>query len=247
MSNNNLVSIIMPTYNAVKYIRESIQSILDQTYENWELIVVDDCSVDETVSVINTYVDDRIHLVKLPENKGAAVARNTALENVSGKYIAFLDSDDLWHKEKLSKQLKFMQDNNYLFTSTDYGEINESGKKTGVVVKSHPKLDYNGVLKYCPGNSTVMYNAEELGIFFIPDIKRRNDFVMWLQVIKKAEYIYGLPEVMTYYRVREGSLSKDKKKLIKYQWKVYRDIEKLPLVKSIFLLFHKIYTVLKKK
>ncbi|MDN6730692.1 MAG: glycosyltransferase family 2 protein [Atopostipes suicloacalis] len=247
MNNNDLISIIMPTYNAVKYISETIESILDQTYENWELIIVDDCSVDETISVIGSYTDDRIRLVKLSENKGAAIARNTALQKVSGKYIAFLDSDDLWHKDKLNKQLKFMQKNNYLFTSTDYAEINESGEETGKVIKSHPKLDYNGVLKYCPGNSTVMYNAEKLGIFFIPDIKRRNDFVMWLQVIKKAEHIYGLPEILTYYRVREGSLSKDKKKLIKYQWKVYRNIEKLPLVKSIFLLFHKIYTVLKKK
>jgi len=92
-----------------------------------------------------------------------------------------------------------------------------------------------------------MYNARELGVFFIPDIKRRNDFVMWLQVVKKAKYVYGLPEVLTYYRVREGSLSKDKKKLIRYQWKVYRDIEKLPLMKSVSLLVHKIYTVLKKK
>lgn len=247
MSTNNLVSIVMPTYNAAKYIKETIDSIIAQTYEKWELIVVDDCSTDNTVDMIHAYNDDRINLVKLSRNQGAAVARNTALENVTGEYIAFLDSDDLWDKDKLTKQLTFMKENDYVFTSTDYAEINESGEKTGTVIKSHPKLDYEGVLKYCPGNSTVMYNAKELGIFFIPDIKRRNDFVMWLQVIKKANYVYGLPEALTYYRVREGSLSKDKKKLIKYQWKVYRDIEKLPLLKSVFLLSHKIYTVLKKK
>ncbi|GAB2479883.1 glycosyltransferase family 2 protein [Alkalibacterium psychrotolerans] len=247
MSTNNLVSIVMPTYNAEKYIMQTIDSIIEQSHENWELIIVDDCSDDNSVSIINGYDDDRIHLVKLLSNQGAAVARNTALKEVTGDYIAFLDSDDLWDKEKLTKQLNFMKKNNYLFTSTDYAEINESGEETGAVIRSHAQLDYEGVLKYCPGNSTVMYNAKELGVFFIPDIKRRNDFVMWLQVIKKAKYVYGLPEALTYYRVRKGSLSKNKKKLIKYQWKVYREIEKLPLLKSVFLLIHKIYSVLKKK
>ncbi|MDZ7835045.1 MAG: glycosyltransferase family 2 protein [Alkalibacterium sp.] len=247
MKETNLISIVMPTYNAAQFIRETIDSILNQSYQNWELILVDDHSTDDTISVIKAYEDERIFLIRLPENKGAAVARNTALEEVSGDYIAFLDSDDLWHKDKLQKQLAFMQKNNYLFTSTHYAEITETGEKTGTVIKAHDKLDYEGVLKYCPGNSTVMYNARELRVFFIPDIKRRNDFVMWLQVVKKAKYVYGLPEVLTYYRVREGSLSKDKKKLIKYQWKVYRDIEKLPLMKSVSLLIHKIYTVLKKK
>lgn len=242
-----LVSIILPTFNAQAFVLESIQSILEQTYTNWELIIVDDGSTDRTIDIIKEINDERIHLIQLETNRGAAIARNTALENVSGEYIAFLDSDDLWVKDKLMYQIAFMKENNYLFTSTNYLEINEEGEKTNVVYKARKRLDYNGVLKYCPGNSTVIYNAKELGIFFIPDIRKRNDFVMWLQVIKKAKYLYGLDKDLTFYRVRENSLSKNKYSLLKYQWQVYRKIEKLSFLKSSYLLTHKILSVVIKK
>lgn len=244
---DSLVSIVMPTYNSEEYVSKSIESVLNQTYANFELLIVDDCSTDSTFSTLKKISDPRVRINQLEYNQGAAVARNEALKMAKGEFIAFIDSDDLWHPEKLSYQINYMKKNNYSFTSTNYVEINESGESTGIIIKARKKLDYEGVLKYCPGNSTIMYNANHLGIFFIPNIRKRNDFVMWLQVIKKAGSLYGLDKNFTYYRVREDSLSINKKSLIKYQWKVYREIEQLPLKKSLFLLFHKIASIILKK
>lgn len=244
MNRNNigLVSIIMPAFNAEKYIGESIQSVMNQTFSNWELIIADDKSTDNTIEKIKQFNDSRIRVIELSKNSGAAVARNKAIERAKGSYLAFLDSDDLWHPEKLEKQLAFMLENNILFSSTKYANVNSKNQLLDVTM-NHSVLDYNGVLKYCPGNSTVMYNVKELGKFYIPDIKKRNDFVMWLKVIKDAKNLYGLPEVLTYYRVREDGLSSNKSNLVKYQWKVYREFENLSVIKSIYLLVHKVVTV----
>ena len=242
------VSIIMPADNVSRHIEETVNSVIRQTHTNWELLIVDDCSTDNTVAMIQSFheTDSRINVYELEKNSGAAVARNKAIEQATGDYLAFLDSDDLWEAEKLEKQLTFMIENNYLFTSTNYIEVNEATGETIGVVQSYPELDYEGLLKHCPGNSTVMYNVSELGKFYIPDIKKRNDFVMWLQVIKKAKKLYGLDENLTTYTIREGSLSKDKKDLVKYQWTVYRDIEGLSFIKSLYLLLHKTISVLLK-
>lgn len=236
------VSIIMPAYNSEQYISESIQSVLNQDYDNWELLIVDDQSTDNTVKVIESFNDHRIKVFQLAQNSGAAIARNTAISKAQGDFMAFLDSDDLWHPEKLSCQINFMLRNNYDFTSTEYGNINDDQELINITV-NHDYLDYDGLLKYCPGNSTVIYNVKKLGKFYIPDIRKRNDFVMWLQVIKKAKVLYGLKETLTYYRVREDSLSINKTSLVKYQWKVYRDIEGLSLIKSLYLLIHKVFVV----
>lgn len=238
-----LVSIIMPAHNAEKYIRQSIQSVINQSYQNWELIITDDASTDRTIEVIESFNEDRIQILKLTKNAGAAVARNTSIERAKGDFMAFLDSDDLWHKDKLAKQIAFMQDNKISFSSTEYANIDENGQLINIT-KNHDQLGYDGILKYCPGNSTVIYNTKQLGKFYIPNIRKRNDFVMWLQVIKSAQSLYGLREPLTYYRVREDSLSIDKKSLIKYQWQVYRDIEHLSLAKSLGLLVHKVLTVI---
>jgi len=238
-----LVSIIMPAHNAEKYIRQSIQSVINQSYQNWELIITDDASTDRTLEVIESFNENRIQILKLTQNAGAAVARNTSIERAKGDFMAFLDSDDLWHKDKLAKQIAFMQDNKISFSSTEYANIDENGQLINIT-KNHDQLDYDGILKYCPGNSTVIYNTKQLGKFYIPNIRKRNDFVMWLQVIKSAQILYGLREPLTYYRVREDSLSIDKKSLIKYQWQVYRDIEHLSLAKSLGLLVHKVLTVI---
>lgn len=238
----SLVSVIMPAYNCEDFIGDSMQSVLDQTYNNVELLVVDDQSTDNTADRIETIAeqDERVKFIQLSTNSGAAVARNTAIEQASGKYLAFLDSDDVWERDKLEKQLNFMEKNEYTFTCTPYDKIDEHGNRMGSIVNPKKTMDYDGVLKDCPGNSTIVYNAEKLGKFYSPNIKRRNDFVMWLQVIKKAGTVYGMDEVLTHYRVREGSLSVDKKKLLKYQWQVYRDIEKLPLLKSTYLMVYKV-------
>jgi teichuronic acid biosynthesis glycosyltransferase TuaG len=170
-----LVSIIMPAFNCGDFIGKTLDSVIDQTYQNWEVIVVDDCSTDNTADVVFEYSkkDHRIKYHKLEKNSGAAIARNMAVELASGKYLAFLDSDDLWFPQKLTRQISFMKDNDYYFTCTSYTKIDESGTYLGRTIVAQPKRDYDGLLKSCPGNSTVIYDAEKLGKFLIPDIRRR--------------------------------------------------------------------------
>lgn len=239
-SSEELVSIIMPAYNCEDFIGTTLDSVLNQTYKNWEVIVIDDCSSDNTVTVVQEYtkIDSRIKYYKLQKNSGAAVARNKAVDFAKGKYMAFLDSDDIWFPEKLTKQVGFMKNNRYSFTCTSYTKIDEEGNYLNRTIKAQNVRDYNGLLKTCPGNSTVIYNSEKLGKFRIPDIKKRNDYVMWLQVIKKEKYLYGIEEPLGSHRIRTNGISSNKRSLVRYHWKVYREIEKLSLTKSIYLIIY---------
>lgn len=230
-----LVSIITPTYNCAKFIGETIETVLKQTYKNWEMIIVDDESKDNTEEIVSQYNDERIKYTKLKENSGADVARNTAIDKANGKYIAFLDSDDLWEPEKLEKQIKFMKKNNYNITATDYQKIDEEGKLLNKIIKTKEKVDYNSMLlSNSVGNSTIVYNAENIGKFKVPNIKKRNDYALWLQMLKKEKYIYGMPETLMKYRVRSNSISRNKLNLIKYQWELYRKIEQLSIIRSAY-------------
>ena len=233
----DLVSIIMPAYNAEKYISESIDSVLNQTYQNWELLVIDDCSTDNTANIINSYCnkDSRIKYVPQKLNGGAALARNKGIEIAKGKYIAFLDSDDLWRNEKLRIQIHYMISNNCSFTCTYYDKINESGSPLNKIIKYKKKGDYCELLKNCPGNSTVIYNASKLGKIYAKNIKRRNDYILWLDVIKKSNDLHCVNQVLGSHRVVTGSISSNKIKLIKYHWKIYRNIEKLNIFYSSYL------------
>lgn len=232
-----LVSIIMPTYNCGKFIAKTIESVLNQTYTNWELIIVDDYSKDNTEEIVNSYIikNSKIKYHKFDVNRGAAVARTKAMEFAKGNYMAFLDSDDIWKKDKLEKQIKFMNDNNYNFTCTAYEQINEEGKKINKIIKTKKKANYNRILLDCPvGNSTVMYNVDKLGKFKVPDIKKRNDDALWLQILKKEKNIYGMEDILMEYRIRSNSISSNKIDLIKYHWQLYREIEHLSIFRSIF-------------
>lgn len=231
----NLVSIIMPTYNCAKFIKKTIESVIAQTYKNWELIIVDDCSSDNTEEIVNKFKDERIKYYRLEKNSGAAVARTQAMKLAIGNYMAFLDSDDLWKENKLEKQIKFMQENNYNFTCTAYEQIDEQGNKVGKIIKTKKKADYNRILLDCPvGNSTVMYNVDNLGKFEVPNIRKRNDDALWLQILKKEKYIYGMNDILMEYRIRSNSISSNKLDLIKYHWQLYREIEHLSVIRSIF-------------
>ncbi len=237
---SDLVSIITPTYNCGKFISKTIDSVINQTYKNWEMIIVDDMSTDNTREVVEEYAKSyrNIKYVCLKENSGAAVARTVAMEMASGKYMAFLDSDDLWDEFKLEKQIGFMKQNDYAFTCTSYEKIDEDGNKLNKTVKCIKKTDYNRLLLDCPvGNSTVMYNVEKMGKFKVPNIRKRNDDALWLQMLKKEKYIYGLNEVLMQYRIRKGSISNNKFKVIKYHWILYREIEKLNVFRSAFHVF----------
>lgn len=237
---DSLVSIIMPAYNCSDFVGITLDSIIAQTYQNWEVIVVDDCSTDNTAEVVKDYMkrESRIKFHKLDKNSGAAIARNKAIDMANGKYMAFLDSDDVWVAEKLQKQISFMKNNDYNFTCTSYTKIDEQGNYLNKTIKAKNKSAYNDLLKTCPGNSTVIYDAEKLGKYKIPNIKKRNDYVMWLQVIKKEKYLYGLDEPLGSHRIRGGAISSNKPSLLGFHWKVYREIEHLSLIKSSYLIFY---------
>ncbi len=234
---NKLVSIIMPAYNCADYIVESIRSVQSQTYRNWELIIADDKSTDGTVDIVRVMAEDdnRIRLLETDRNLGPAAARNRAMDVANGNYIAFLDSDDVWYPDKLQKQLDFMEANGYSFTYTAYEKINERSEKMGIVVSAPKSVNYSSMLyRGDPiGNLTVVYDATKLGKFYVPDIKKRNDFALWLKIMHACERAYGLNEVLASYRVCSGSISSTRKsELLKYYWKLYHDIEKLSNVKA---------------
>ena len=189
---SELISIITPTYNCANFIGETIDSVLAQTYSNWEMIIVDDCSTDNTEEIVNNYSnsDKRIKYYKLDNNSGAAVSRTKAMELANGQYMAFLDSDDLWYPNKLEYQINYMKKNNYAFTCTKYEQINEKSKLLDKVIMVVPKTNYNRLLLDCPvGNSTVMYDVTKMGKFKVPNIRKRNDDALWLQMLKKEKYI----------------------------------------------------------
>lgn len=233
---NELVSIIMPSYNTANYIEASIESVRHQTYENWELIIVDDCSTDNTDEVVRPFLTDgRIRYLKNEQNSGAAISRNRALREAKGKWIAFLDSDDLWLPEKLEKQVAFMEQNGYHFSYTNYEEINMAGEKTGVRVTGPKRITKTGMFNYCwPGCLTVMYDAEAVGLIQIADIKKNNDYAMWLKVCRKAD-CYLLDECLAQYRKgRAGSVSTHGiRTMIGWHYKLFHNVENQNVLKSV--------------
>ena len=231
-----LVSIIMPTYNCGRFIRESINSVFSQTYRNWELLIVDDCSTDETESIVCTYNDPRIRYIRNEQNIGAALTRNRALREAKGRYIAFLDSDDLWMPEKLEKQIAFMETNGYAFTYTHYQEIDEASNPTGVMIYGPLHITKKGMYAFCwPGCLTVMYDVSKIGLIQIEDIQKNNDYAIWLKICKKAD-CYLLPEMLAKYRRgRIGSVSSHSiTTMIKWHYRLFRDAEKMNTVLALW-------------
>lgn len=204
-----LVSIITPTYNCGRFIAETIESVLAQSYQDWELIVSDDCSTDDTVEVVRPYLerDSRIRYICNEHNSGAAITRNAALREAKGRWIAFLDSDDLWRPEKLEHQLRFMVENGYAFSYHEYSEMSEDGQDLGVHVSGISKVNTFQMFACCwPGCLSVMYDRDVVGLIQIKDIKKNNDTAMWLKVVKKAP-CYLLQEDLARYRRRKGSIT----------------------------------------
>ena len=227
-----LVSIVTPSYNTGKWIGETIESVLSQTYQNWEMIIVDDCSTDNTDEVVASYSDSRIKYIKNDKNSGAAISRNKAIKAAKGDFIAFLDSDDLWVPEKLEKQLKFMIDNHYAFTCACSDCIDEESIPLGEIDTCPHKIGKAGMYAYnWVGCLTAMYYVPVVGLIQIEDIPKRNDYAMWLKAIKKTN-CYGYQEILGHYRVRRQSVSHVSKwKLIKSHFNMFRKCEH----KNIFI------------
>lgn len=232
----DVVSIIMPSYNCGRFVAETIRSVQAQTYSNWEILFVDDCSTDDTETIVKAFNDQRIHFFKNTKNSGAAVSRNKALREAKGRWIAFLDSDDLWEPLKLEKQIQFMEENNYKFSYTCYAEMDAEGNDMGVIVMGPKKVTKAGMFAFCwPGCLTVMYDANAVGLIQIEDIKKNNDYALWLKICKKAD-CYLLPEVLAKYRRgRSGSVSSHSiTTMIKWHYKLFREAEKMNAIASLW-------------
>lgn len=245
-----LVSVITPTYNSAPYIKSTIESVKAQTHSHWEMVIVDDCSTDETRDILirEAAKEPRIKLHFLEENSGAAVARNTAINHAAGRYIAFLDADDQWLPQKLEKQLAFMEENDLAFTFTQYSIMDQDSNDTGKVIDIPDKIDYHGLLKNTIiGFLTVMVNIEKTGHFQMPNIRTRQDFALELDLLKRGLTAYGLKEPLSRYRVVKGSISSNKLKTAKRNWQVYRKIENLSLGYSMWCFVNYAYNAVKKR
>ena len=221
MQDYGLVSIITPTWACAGFISETIKSVQTQTYQNWELLIQDDCSTDGTDRVVEALAQEvpRIKYECNPKKSGAAITRNNALRRAKGRWIAFLDSDDLWLPKKFEHQLKFMVENNYAFSYHEYTEMNEDGKELGVYVSGKKCVSEFDMYACCwPGCLAVMYDVEKIGLVQIKDVKKNNDTAMWLKVVKKAP-CYLLKENLARYRRRSVSITP--KPLYKRIWAHY--------------------------
>jgi teichuronic acid biosynthesis glycosyltransferase TuaG len=245
---DKLVSIITPMYNSEKFIRDTIKSVLNQTYPYWEMLIVDDCSKDKSVEIVEEFLkkDKRIKLIKLSKRSGPAIARNVAIREAKGRFIAFLDSDDLWKPQKLEKQVEFMLTYSISFSFTSYDIIDEYGNFISTVSVPN-KIDYKTLLKgNVIGCLTAMYDTKKLGKLFFPNIKKSEDYGLWLKILKKTKNAYGLNETLAIYRLRSNSTSRKKLEILKQHYNLLKNIEGLPLHTVLYYLFFQILKKLRK-
>ena len=233
---NAIVSIITPVYNSSRFVKQCLLSTTCQSYPYIEHILVDDCSTDGSVNIIEGFAksDSRIKLIKLTENGGAGVARNTAIKAATGRFIAFLDSDDFWHKDKLKLQVDFMLKNDYAFTYTQYYIVNEYSE-VNKLVHSPSIVHYKDILRngYI-GCLTAMYDSEKIGKHYMPLIRKRQDWSLWIMILKEIKVAYGIDQPLAYYRVGNESLSNNKFKLVKFNFNVFRKVLNMGFLESSY-------------
>jgi glycosyltransferase involved in cell wall biosynthesis len=241
---NELVSIITPCYNSEKYIANTIESVIKQTYQNWEMIIIDDCSTDSTIKIIEEIVktETRIKLLKLDTNSGAAKSRNAGINIAAGKYLTFLDADDVWFSTFIQNSIQTIKTTQIAFVFSSYKRSNENLEFIYSDFIVPKKVNYTDILK---SNSisclTAFIDVSVLGVKKMPDILKRQDMGLWLQYLKEIPFAHGIQEPQAIYRIRENSLSRNKKKLLKYQWQFYREVEKLSVFESIYYMLHWMY------
>lgn len=248
--NKPLVSIITPLYNSELYISRTIQSVLHQDYLHWELIIIDDCSVDKGLEIVRKIAEDepRIRILTNEKNLGPALTRNKGIEEAKGKYIAFLDSDDQWHENKLLIQVQFMEESEIDFSFTYYNQINEEGRELSKIENLPSKVTYVSTMKSNKiGCLTAMYNQEKFGKLYMKNIRKRQDYTLWLQLLKKTKYAYCVPQILATYTVRKESVSSNKFSLVKYHWHIYRHIENQSFFTSLYYLSYYIISRISRK
>ncbi|MBF6977931.1 glycosyltransferase [Aerococcaceae bacterium zg-BR22] len=246
-----LVSIITPVYNAARFLDTMIESIVNQTYQDWELILVDDKSEDESIHIIEQWQakDSRIRYIELAENSGAAVARNRAMAAARGRWIAFIDSDDFWAPDKLALQLSFMQMTKVAFSYTDFALVDEEGTVIKSQVHVPNRLDYDGLLKNTAiACSTVMIDQSVVGPFRMPLVRKGQDTATWLMLMREHGLTaYAVPKVLNYYRQVDGSVSSNRLAALKRTWHTYRHLEQLPLAKAIYYFSSYVINAIKRR
>ena len=241
---NALVSIITPAYNSAKFIAETIQSVQNQTYQNWEMIIVDDGSSDETEAIVLAILenDSRIQFHKLAQNSGPAVARNTGIEKASGHYMTFIDADDIWFPPFIENNIKTIQETGISFVFSSYKRSNEKLEFVYSDFIVPKKVSYSDILKT---NSisclTAFLDIKTLGKKQMPLIRKRQDMGLWLNYLKVIPFAHGIQETQAIYRIRQNSLSRKKSDLLKYQWKFYREVEQLSIFQSVYYMIHWMY------
>ena len=247
---NTLVSIITPCYNSSLFLDDCINSVLDQSYSKWELLIVDDASTDNSKSIIMKYSksDNRIKPFFLDKNIGAAASRNIALKNANGDYIAFLDSDDFWLNEKLAIQLRFMIDKNINFSFSSYHIVSHNGLVLGKKIIAPSQISYNEYLKNTIiGCLTVMIKRSHFKDLQMPLLRSSHDMALWLNLLRKGENAFGIKKSLAKYRIVHSSNTSNKFKAVLDVWRVYRRHEKLGFIFSLYNLSFYIFNALKKR
>ncbi len=240
----DLVSIVTPTYNSEAFIAQTITSVQNQTHQNWEMIIVDDGSTDGTAEIVleKAQEDNRLTFVRMSENSGPAKARNAGIEKVSGKYMTFLDADDIWLPEFISTSIDTIIKNKVFFVFSSYRRSNEELEFVYSDFIVPQKVTYTNILKT---NSisclTAFIDIEKLGKKRMPDIFKRQDMGLWLQYLKEIPFAYGIQQPLAIYRIRKNSLSRKKSKLLKYQWQFYREVEHLTVIQSAYYMINWMY------
>ncbi len=231
------VSIITPSYNSAFFIAQTIESVQRQTFDDWEMQIVDDGSSDDTVALVRHYAahDRRIKVHCLDVHRGPALCRNAAIEQARGRYIAFLDSDDMWAPTKLAEQLAFMNKQAAALSYTSYEKMSADGLRAGRVVEVPPSTSYARLLSVnVIGCLTAVYDTRAVGKVYMPDIAKRQDYGLWLRILKRGHLAYGLNEPLAFYRLRTDSLSSNKVSSARYTWRLYREVERLSLPRSLY-------------
>lgn len=237
-----LVSIITPCYNSSRFLFQSIESVLAQTYQNWEMIIIDDGSTDNSVEIIENFIDSdiRIKLIKSKRRGSIANARNKAIEMASGRYISFLDSDDMWLPKKLEKQIDFMRENEVALSYSSYYLIDTEGNTKGIFIPKDAAT-YKDLLKTCCiGNLTATYDVDIIGKRYMKNVGHE-DYALWLNILKEIDMAKGLREPLAKHRIHNKSASSNKAKAACWQWNIYRNIERLGLLDCIYYFMHYAY------
>ena len=243
MSNIPTVSIVTPLYNSSRYVRDTIESVINQSYTDWELILIDDCSTDDTVEQIQCFLTNRkIRLLQLELNSGAAVARNVGIESARGRYVAFLDSDDCWLPHKLSIQIDFMRKKKCTFCYAAYKVVDANGVDLSKEIVPPTKVSYTDMLKSNHiGCLTAMYDTRYHGKVYMPLLRKRQDYALWLKLLTQTDFAYCIPACLALYRVRKGSISSNKFEMLKYNWLVFRQVEGMSIARSAYYLMWNVY------